>query len=415
MAARKKGRRKKARRRNKVKHLPTTAAWQKRWEKATGKKIKKIKVSPSQWRSRYRKRTATKAKWKVKPRSKSRRRGASPARSRFRKAVRRGVLKSTKLNPFTPEQWARKYARKTGYYPRIKRGRAAPGTKRWLRRTKRGIQQKSKAWYQGALAAAERQLRATGKRRAANPYGYRRKKSRRKKRRRNAVAKYRYPMVRSAAARRMMKAAMRPKRRRRRRRRNPLDSYLGAALPTYGYVLGGAVAGGVLPSAAVALARKAGLDLGGYGTVVDAGLGVALSIGAGMLVGKYKGDSKGVLVAAGGIGTVIGKLLIKAVGAALPEEYAMAGLGQDADAMLREAVDVELRKAGLSGGMGQFLMPRDAEEVPDVGPMDGMGQFLTSPEMHEAIGEGQISGLGEDIGRGDLTDDGTAAFDGSVF
>jgi len=380
-----------------------------------GRPVKKVKVTSAQWLSTFKRRTKPKAKWRTSRASKAR--GAAYARKQFRSRIAQGVRMSTKLNPiYTPRQVKRRTRLKTGYVPRYRK-RVAPGTRGHILATQAGLQRAKQkaAWYEGALSATKRQLTALqkqGGRRAANP------RRRRRKRRRNAgMARYRYPMVRSAAARRMMLRAMRKprrNRRRRNRRRNPMQSYLAPALPTYGYVLGGAVAGGVVPSLVVGLARKAGVDLGGYGTAVDAAMGIALSIGSGMLVGKYKGDDKGVLVAAGGIGTVVGKLIIKALANAMPEMIPMSGLGADADEMLREAVDVELRRAGLSG-MGQFLMPGEAEETPDVGPMEGFGQFLTSPEMHEAVGE-SVSGFGAaDIAREDLTEGGSAAFDGSVF
>ena len=86
-----------------------------------------------------------------------------------------------------------------------------------------------------------------------------------------------------------------------------------------------------------------------------------------------------------------------------------AGLGQAASDALKSAVEAEMQRAGLTGGVGQFMLPSQASDLPGT---DSMGQFLTEPELQTSIVQT------EGFGQADLDAGGSAAFagiDGSVF
>lgn len=223
-----------------------------------------------------------------------------------------------------------------------------------------------------------------------------------------------YPMIRAKNARGLMLNLTPRKRRKskkrrsyRRRMRNPVADSLKSmvsqpALMKYLYVTSGLAVGGVFPSL---VSRY--IWGGEKSMATEAALGVVGSALAGLGVASItKDDRNGVLVAAGGIAGVIGNFVIGQLNKAL----GFSGFGQAAEDALKQAVEAEMQRAGLTG-MGQFLLPSTAEEL----PMSGMGQFLTEPDLQSDVA--QTEGLGM-IGREDLTDTGSAAFagiDGSVF
>jgi hypothetical protein len=200
----------------------------------------------------------------------------------------------------------------------------------------------------------------------------------------------------------------RTKRRYTRRRRNPVGTTLSAmyatpALKKYLYVTGGVAAGAVAPSLIRKGLAKLNIVLPAWS---DSLLGVAGAALAGLgTVMVTKDESKGVLVAAGGVAGVLAGMLLRQI---MPEAAAVAGLGQSAEDALNAAVERELAKAGLSGNMGQFLTTGQAQALPS----PDMGQFLTEPELQMDVSEtgGAVTaGLSQD----DLVEaGGSSSFDG---
>lgn len=191
-------------------------------------------------------------------------------------------------------------------------------------------------------------------------------------------------------------------RRRGRRRRNPIALapikgslkvlFSKPALRNYALVTGGFVAGGVLPGLVTRGLSRIGVDVP-VGATVDAALGVGTSIVAGVVVAAVtKSRNDGILVTAGGIAGVLGKLIITKLDELLP----MSGLGDVATARLRETVEEELRRAGL----GQFVTPEEIQAAEEV---SGLAQFVVPEDFEEAT---EVSGFGQDI------DEGAEAFDG---
>lgn len=419
MAARKKTKR---RRRN---TSPPEPRWMSQWRSGMtrflgrtpkGPKFRKISRSvpkgTEQWKSRT-KRGLTKS---MRSHARSGRRGAAD----FSAAVIRGARASSKLNPMTPARWASRYARTTGFYPGVHSG--VPGTTEWGRRVVRGVkrgaarkysrrvstQRAAQKYEKGLIAAMKREFPAL--KRAKNP----RRKTRRKGSRR---MRNQYPMISAAQARRLALVPYKRKSKKRKtkrsysRRKNPVADSLRAMFSTesamkYAYATGGVAVGGVFPALVSRYIWKGAQrsqmveSLVGLGGTVLAGLGVSYAT---------KDDNNGILVMAGGLAGVVGNILINQLSKILGVDTAAAGLGQSAEDALKMAVEQEMQRAGLTGGVGQFLLPGEAETV------DGMGQFLTEPEMETSIAT--TEGFG-DINREDLVSSGSAAFagiDGSMF
>ena len=227
----------------------------------------------------------------------------------------------------------------------------------------------------------------------------------------------RYPIMRASQARALMKN-MRPRKRRKKakrrrysRRSNPVAASLAAmysrsALENAAFITGGVAVGAVIPNLVTRYVWK-----GEKSPFMDMGIGILGSIVAGLGVAMgTKDDTKGALVAAGGIAGALGAMIASQLNKAL----GFSGFGQAAEDALQAAVETEMERAGLTG-MGQFLLPSEAEELPSGGAA-GMGQFLTEPELETDVAT--TEGLGQGTATADMMDDGTAAFagiDGSVF
>jgi len=323
--------------------------------------------------------------------------------------------------------WRSRFIRGTGYAPykahtptgrksRRRRG-ARPGTRRWGKSVVRGVRRRGAgAWARGVAKAGLPDRWKSGIigamkeafPRLKNP---RHRKSTSKRGRRTMK---KYPIIRAAHARSlMMNLVGRGKRRHKkarsyghRRMRNPVGSSLKAlatkpSISKYLYVTGGVVAGSVLPSVISKYAWKGVKSqitevLLGVGSSIHAGIGVAMAT---------KDDEKGVLVAAGGLAAALGSFIVSK----LDKMLGFSGLGQAAEDALKSAVEMEMKRAGLTG-VGQFMLPSEAESLPGA---QGIGQFLTEPEMQTDIV--QTEGFGQAM---DLDDNGSNAFagiDGSVF
>lgn len=431
MAARTR-RRKRRRRRN---QFPPSAAWTAKWMRGMTRAGRTPKRAPrfrkissdtrtgrKQWKRRY-----TRGIGGAMLRHGRMRHGG--ARS-FSRAVRRGVRRSPKLmalNPMTYETWVSRFRRGTGYTPyarkltpkrrRVSRRRRGPRpmTRSWRRKVVRGLRSPERwtrgvsrpgaaeRWYAGLVSA----MGPARRRRAANPV---------RRRRRRRMRRRRYPILPAATARRLA-LGLNPRRKRRSRRsrrtgrfmrrRNPVASSLKAmvgqdALMKYLYVTGGVAVGAVIPGIVSRYIWK-----GEKSPMVEALIGVGGSLAAGLGVSMAtKNDMNGILVAAGGLAGVVGNL----IAGQLQKALGFSGFGASAENALKAAVEKEMERAGLKGsGVGQFLLPGEAEDMPGSGVM---GQFLTEPELQESIA--QTSGFGQ----ADLDDSGTNAFagiDGSVF
>lgn len=386
-----------------------------------GPKFKKISSKgTSQWKSKTKRalRSTMRKHAKKSPRAKS-----------FAAAVQRGIRMSKELNPMSPETWARRFALATGYAPyrkRTKTGRKTkrrrgptPGTAAWAKKVVKGVkgggrskyhrrtstQKSAKKYEKGLIAAMKREFPSL--KRAMNPRK-RRKSKRRKGRRMN-----RYPMI-SARALVPYKKQKKSKRRRnkgtyrRNRMKNPVADSLRSmisteALTKYAYATGGVAVGGVFPALVSRFIWKGAQR----SQMTESLVGLGGTILAGITVNyATKDQQKGMLVVAGGLAGVVGNILVNQ----LSKVMGISGFGQSAEDALKMAVEQEMERAGLSGGgMGQFLVPGEAEQV------EGLGQFLTEPEMESAVATTQ--GMG-DIAREDLVDSGSAAFagiDGSMF
>lgn len=226
----------------------------------------------------------------------------------------------------------------------------------------------------------------------------------------------RYPIMSAKRARALM-LNMRPRKRRKKakrrrysRRRNPVvasvkQMFSGPALTNAAYVTGGVAVGAIVPNI---VSRY---WTGEKSPAVEAIIGVAGTIAAGLgVVYATKDEMKGSLVVAGGIAGALGNFLA----AKLNQVMGFSGFGQAAEDALKAAVETEMERAGLTG-MGQFLLPSEAEDLPAQGT-SGFGQFLTEPELQTDVA--QTEGLGQGTATPDLVDDGSAAFagiDGSVF
>jgi hypothetical protein len=178
-----------------------------------------------------------------------------------------------------------------------------------------------------------------------------------------------------------------------------------SALTQGAYIMGGVVVGGVMPNLATRYIWK-GAEKPAW---VEAAAGIIGSLAAGLGVSALtKDQSKGILTAMGGLAGVVGNMLIGTVNKAL----GFSGFGQAAEDALKAAVETEMERAGLTG-MGQFLLPSEAEQAPGA---SGLGQFLTEPELQTDVA--QTEGFGQGTATPDLEETGSAAFagiDGSVF
>lgn len=429
MAAR---RRKTSRRRNRY-EAPPSPAWVGRWKEGMFKKLGRVPKGPVFKRTKTEK--SYRRKYRVGlarglSRSVRRARGsAKVARRSFRSKVLRGVRAVPMLmtNPFSTERWMRRSYAATGFRPRVRR--SMPGSSKWWSSVGRGVRRKGSGayargvagsaakWQKGILSAVRREVRGALAKRAANPIRRRRKSKMAKRRlarisrkrsRRSArrSSRHSYPLALLGAG-----ALVRPTRRKRSRRmRNPIQDNVKAliakdAVGKYAYVVGGATAGGLLPGLLIGGLKKLGLFGTGTTAGIEAGVGVLASAIAGVVVGAVtKSDEKGVLVAAGGLGGVLGALLV----GWLKPTLGLSGLGADAENALQSAVSREMAKMGISGSVGQFLLPGEAE-----GGTSGLGQFLTQPDMERDVASTSGLGIAED-----LSSDGSNAFgdfDGSVF
>jgi hypothetical protein len=284
-------------------------------------------------------------------------------------------------------------------------------TKGWKRSVRSGVKRVGAGKWGDSVASAASAQKWQGNLLKAMKNAFsgltRKRRKARKGRRRNMV---RYPMIRRSMGSGLVLALPKRSRRRKstrsrsrhRRMRNPVAASLKAlatqpSLMKYAYVTGGVVAGGVLPSLVSRYLWK-----GDKSAMTEAALGVVSSALAGLGVAvATKNDENGVLVAAGGLAAVVGNFVISKLNGML----GFSGLGQAASDALKSAVDAEMARAGLTGGVGQFMLPSDAQ---DVSGMDGMGQFLSEPELTQTEG----------LGQADLDASGSGAFagiDGSVF
>jgi hypothetical protein len=395
-----------------------------------GPKFKKISrdvpKGKAQWKRKYKTKLST-AMRKHRRRAKGKKRSGAPA---FSAAVLRGLAR---FNPVTAEQWAARFRQSTGYGPykrkRTKRGKVSrrrrgprPMTPKWRRSVARGVKRKGTRRYASAVTKAGLPLKYQQKlidsmmrglkSKAMNP----RRRRRGTKRRRRSMK--RYPIIPASRARALMmnmrpykKRRRKTKRRRYSRRRNPVGASLqamftGPALTNAAYITGGVAVGAVVPNVVSRYIMK-----GESSPFIEAGIGIAGSIVAGLGVAMAtKDDTKGALVAAGGLAGAIGNFLAQKLNQAM----GFSGFGQAAEDALKAAVETEMERAGLTG-MGQFLLPSEAEDVPAPGSA-GFGQFLTEPELQTDVA--QTEGLGQGTATPDLEETGSAAFagiDGSVF
>ena len=343
-------------RRKKRNQIPTTAKWKAKWEKGTGKKIKTVRVSPTEWK----------------------------------KAYKEGMAEAFKVEKLS------------GFRKSLLKGVAKVGTKRRKKRKKATVKARVRARPR-KKAVAKRRPKSRAVAKKATP---RRTKAGRFTK---AAAMNRmsgFNMVRRAgmgAGLRGLGGGIH------RRRYNPASPVVGTikawvsetALSDYAYITGGFVIGGVLPRLLTSALSKAGVAVPYGGMIPDMLIGVGASIAAGTGTALVTKDtSKGIKVAAGGLAGVVGGAIIRYLEGALPS---VAGLGQNAESAIRAAVDEELRRAGLSGGMGEYLTAEMVEDAPEVAGDGGVGQFLTSEAVEEAP---EVSGLDQDITEG------AAAFDG---
>lgn len=194
---------------------------------------------------------------------------------------------------------------------------------------------------------------------AANPRRKRRK-SRSKSRRRNPIRR----------------------RRSTRRRRNPLaikSTFKGliskSALKQYGWVAGGLVAGGVVPTLLERALDRAGVSTGGTAMRVGLGLGAAVLTGIGVKMATGSSE-KAQLAAAGAVAGVLGALILKQIETYMPGSV-VSGFGA-ADDDVRRAIEQQVKKelgvdgVGayvtqeelMGGGVGEYITPIDTVEAP---------------------------------------------------